>query len=1414
MARFFSIICTLPVLSLRVGKIWIVIFLICLSGINVQKVFAAPAIQNASIPSLSTRQGLSQDTINDILIDNTGFVWIATQGGLDRWDGHHLITIGGPDNLLINASIEKLFLDAKNRLWISTLQSGVFTLDLTTSQVEQQLKRPGLDIYDWVQSASDFASDEKGWTYVALDHEVVRMDSDLVQQEIIYTLPERLRNKEEIIRSIHLTRHYLYVATSDGLYAMKRGSEKNDAVKIDYLSDIAENVDNRNTKFLLVDTRQRFWVATVRGLFMTDLNQLESALVENRETEFLQVVPDQNVWEMHVKKDGSFWLATDNGLLSLDMSSPGNWTTVHMLEAQNGDTQLAKAKISVVTEDKLGTLWLGTDMGGVMLWTPQNQNITHIQNIVGREDSPLTDNIIWSMYQDDEGALWAGTDNGLTRLDLISLDSRKFLDYADGADFDAAISQVLPADEDHLYIGNYSGVRLFDKQSGKLMPVPTQNAGDAEIMAGWIYGMALDSQGRLYFLSHRFYRYDFTTRSLEELKFDHPKIKPSRAWAFLGTSQALNGDMLLSTQDGVWQFDPVTLTPELLYEYQPTERTSDAAVTSWTASDGLLWLGFPRFGLIGIELESKRVVKRFNSDNLLKTDITYGVQADAQGSLWFSSHQGVFRFMPDSRLISSFVYGREINVSEFNDNASVMLNDGRIAYGSTGGIVIFDPAALSAGNGSERVKQPMVISEVSLDSRSLGMPMTNLSQAHLDLNHDDFGIEIHFSSTLASFDAADNYVYELTRNGRMLSQSITSQGKAAFAFLGPGDYVFKVAPTTERYGYEVTPGKLTFSIPHPPFRSPLAYTIYVLLILTTFVAYMFWRQREIKKVARTERRLRVMGEAFNQTRDWVIVFDEQMRPMAVNPSFCRALGLAEDEAADHALAKLYRRNPAIREQLYEPLLAMEPGGFLKRETTFDTVDGGQHDVIIDTTAVADDKSPESIDYYLMVFSDVSEQKEAERKLVKMASYDSLTGLLNRNLLVDRLSHAIANATEDSSRVAVLFIDLDRFKGINDSLGHEMGDKLLKVVAARMVSLASQQDTVARLGGDEFVIVRERIACTNSLSSFVAHLIETVETPIAIDNELLCISCSIGISLYPDDSATPSDLIKQADVAMYCAKKDGVDGFAYFTAEMNERAKEQMTLENRVKLAYQEGRFYNHYQPIMDTESGSIEGIELLLRCDMPDAPMVPGEFIPVLEELRYIVDVTRMAIVRALDDLAQWQQNGFHGYVSVNISALQFKAELHLSTLRTMMYQRNLTERSMRFEITEGLLMEDSKFAQERIREFQDAGFLFSLDDFGTGYSSLSYLRKFPVDVLKIDKSFIEGIEKDAQAAALVKTTIELAKTFNMECVAEGVETESQAETLQLFGCYNHQGFYYSKPVEADQITAMIQQNWSANISR
>jgi diguanylate cyclase (GGDEF)-like protein len=443
-----------------------------------------------------------------------------------------------------------------------------------------------------------------------------------------------------------------------------------------------------------------------------------------------------------------------------------------------------------------------------------------------------------------------------------------------------------------------------------------------------------------------------------------------------------------------------------------------------------------------------------------------------------------------------------------------------------------------------------------------------------------------------------------------------------------------------------------------------------------------------------------------------------------------------------------------------------------------------------------------------VISDITEQKNAERKLLKIATYDSLTGLVNRTLLLDRLEHAIALARHHEHRVAVMFVDLDRFKGINDSLGHDYGDKLLRIVANRMRNLVADSGTVARLGGDEFVIVIEEVTNEDDLSSFVGQIIESVETPISLAEEVLRVSCSIGVAFYPEDASEPAELIKQADVAMYTAKKDALSGFTYFTRDMNERAKTRLQLENKVKRAYSDDSFFNHYQPIIDARSHKTVGVELLLRGKLDDEALYPDQFIPVLEELKYIIEVTRKAMRRAAEDLSRWYEAGFDGYVSINLSAMHFKTEFDLNSVFGLINEFDLPKEAFRFEITEGVLMDDTDNALRQIQRFVDEGFVLALDDFGTGYSSLSYLKRYPLSVLKIDKSFVNEMAPGNANEALVATTISLASSLNMNCVAEGVESKEQAEALLSKACYFHQGYFYAKPCDADAVTALLFKDW------
>ncbi|QJR82921.1 EAL domain-containing protein [Alteromonas pelagimontana] len=1382
----------------------------CFSSIS----FADPLVQDPNFTYLSTRQGLSQDTVNDILVDRTGFVWIATEGGLDRWDGYRYDHIAGPDQVFTNASITKLFMDSHGNLWISTYSSGIFRYNLNTNTIQNVLSAPFKYEPEWIQSAASFQEEDSGNVIIAIDQKVYRYNVRDNTATVIFELPDAMIKEGNYIRMALVVDETMLLATERALLAVNFRDPESQPEAVDYLGGSLPNRDKRDSKYLFIDEKRNFFVGTVEGLYVTPLDNLLASLKKPGSTaRFKEVVPYRNIWEITQGAGNNLWLGTDIGLMSLKQNEQGQWESAHVLEPNNGKDELAKKDIKAVTVDKTNNLWLGSSYGGALYWSANSLSIFTVQNNYRRQDDVLSNNTIWSIYQSDPQTLWLGTDNGLTKYRQDSNTSELFLmsSGVKAARTDTTIEKVFKGSGNTLILQTLDGLRLFDIKTSKTQVLPVNDIQQQSELEKWTGAAAMDSKGRLFFIGDKsFYRYDTSSQELIELNFDEPTVNVPFSYGFIAAPDFYNGSVFLSMLDGLWLVDEDTFKLTLVYRYPPEQRNNAVAVTSLVVDRerNILWLGFPRFGLLGLDATTFELKHHFHKDNLLSTNIVYSLQQDKQGFLWFSSHSGLHRFSPDTKQVSNFIYGQDLEVSEFNEDAVLELDDGRLAYGSTNGLIIFDPEKIAAEADRNRFTPTMAISSVELDSRKLNTPMINLSGKHFELQHDDFGVSIHFSSLFMSQYHDEVYRYNLSRGNDIISEAKTKDNNVIFAFLAPGTYRFEVSPAVQQFDYTVMPAAITFTIPYPPMRSPLAYSIYVGAILLTLLLYFYHRQRQLNRLHQAQHQVRLFGDAFKQTRDWVIIFDANMVPVAANPACKHVFGIEPDQHLDRQLNRLYQRFPKLQRQLSGRLSNLRAGEFWKNEDVIEGADGRRYDVLVDITAITEDKNSAKVDHYLVVISDISEQKNAERKLLKIANYDSLTGLVNRSLLLDRLEHAIANASHHNTKVAVLFVDLDRFKGINDSLGHDYGDKLLRIIGSRMANLASSNDTVARLGGDEFVLVMEEVENSDALSSFVGRLIEAVETPVALGNEVLRVSCSVGVSFYPDDASVPAELLKQADVAMYTAKKDTLNGFTYYTSEMNERAKKRLHLENQVKTAFQEDCFHNHYQPIVNVKTGRMEGVELLLRCKLNDETLFPNDFIPILEQLRYIIEVTRVALNKAVEDLTQWYQKGYRGYVSVNLSALHFKTEFDVDGILSQLTEASLPISALRFEITEGVLMDDTDNALYQIQRFIDAGFVLALDDFGTGYSSLSYLKKFPLQVLKIDKSFVDDLQPGHHSDALVLTTIRLAASLNMVSVAEGVETYAQAKYLAQKGCYCQQGYYYSKPIEADRILSLLDKKW------
>ncbi len=435
-------------------------------------------------------------------------------------------------------------------------------------------------------------------------------------------------------------------------------------------------------------------------------------------------------------------------------------------------------------------------------------------------------------------------------------------------------------------------------------------------------------------------------------------------------------------------------------------------------------------------------------------------------------------------------------------------------------------------------------------------------------------------------------------------------------------------------------------------------------------------------------------------------------------------------------------------------------------------------------------------------------EEAERQLEYLAHHDMLTGLPNRLLLRDRFGQATAQADRDRSGVAVLFLDLDNFKQVNDSLGHNYGDRLLVQVVERLRNCLRDTDTISRQGGDEFIVLLPHMTDLGVISGIAHNIIESFAEPFDIENYSLNITFSIGISMYPEDNRDFDALLKNADTALYQAKDSGRDTYRFFSEKMNVDAQEQLHLQGQLRNAVKNQEFRLHYQPQIDIRSGRIVGVEALVRWQHPELGLIPpGKFIPLAERSGLIIQMGEWVLNEACRQAQSWRESGHTLVMAVNLSALQFKRGNLIETVEKILRRTGLPAEFLELELTESILLHDIEVAIRTLRSLREMGVKFSIDDFGTGYSSLSYLKRLAVNKLKIDQSFVRDLTEETDSAAIVKAIIQLGHTLQLSVIAEGVETDAQLDFLRDYGCDEVQGYLFSRPVPAAEFATLLEKN-------
>ena len=588
----------------------------------------------------------------------------------------------------------------------------------------------------------------------------------------------------------------------------------------------------------------------------------------------------------------------------------------------------------------------------------------------------------------------------------------------------------------------------------------------------------------------------------------------------------------------------------------------------------------------------------------------------------------------------------------------------------------------------------------------------------------------------------------------------------------------------------------TFALSSFEHRSPSPFHLKILEIGSSIIGIVLERNR-------SQEALKLYQMVFEGTQEGVLITDANNRILLVNESFVRTFGYERDELTGLSPTVLAsgKHDADFYKSMWQSINLF---GSWYGEIWNRRKNGEIFPEWLSISAVSDGNG--NITHYIGIFTEITDRKDAEERIQYLSSHDVLTGLPTRMLFRDRLDTAITLSGTKGAKVGLLHLNLDNFKFLNDSLGHAAGDQILTQVAARLRQCVRKIDAVCRHGGDEFLIALADMADADAISALVVKVLEEIAQPLSVDGRSLSLTCSIGVAVYPDDSDDVENLLKCADKAMFHAKESGRNTYRFFTEQFNIDSMAYIRIAQGLRDALAQGQFQIHYQPQIDLTTSRVSGVEALIRWNHPTEGLIlPGNFIEVAEQTGLIVDMGEWVLGEACRQAMEWRRAGLPPVVmAVNLSGVQFRRGNVEQSVRFALEQSGLPPEFLELELTESVLLNDTDAMLERVNRLKDMGLGLSIDDFGTGYSSLAYLKRFKIDRLKIDRSFVTGIASNPNDAAIVKAIIQMARTLNLKTVAEGVDNSKVLEILRDCLCDAVQGYLLCRPEPAEQIAALL----------
>ncbi|WP_105174525.1 EAL domain-containing protein [Pseudoalteromonas sp. T1lg122] len=1477
--------------------------------------FSHPAI--SQVKRLSTSEGLSQSYVNTMLIDNSGYLWLSTEGGLNRYDGYQVVHIKGPNGELEDAIIDRIYQDPQGYIWIASLQAGLFRYDPTSDTYQQFIAKPTTEEQIFIESVfSMVAVDDKtlwlgrGWDFAKLDLETKKITS-------IFEIPERV--KSSVIRELFAYQGYIFMGTSNGAYVYELASGK--VRKLDHLQNEPTHIYQNYVKSFAIINEQTLLVGAVRGLYQVDISNLK-AMFDTPDIAFKNktLISELNIWKI-IPEANSITLGTDKGLFEYNLET--GELAKNMRLKESGYT-LADTSIIDIVKDRSGGMWLATKNDGAFYQSYDNYNFINVTANSLKGDG-LSHHSIWSITE-FQNRLWLATHNGLTAVDLENYESEVFLkDYqVDLITTEFSVYQVMPY-KDKLWLHTNRGILSFDPKTGQATPVKAANPDNQVLINDWVHGILLMPSGDLYYVhpDYGMFVYNIDSQKVTRLGGKFDEFEPFLAYGFLPALSSKPDAPLFYNAGILYQVDPKTYELSTIYKVPEQHENVAVNVMSYIIdNNNVLWLSLSNFGLIGLDASTYEHIYTIDLEKNKLGTLLYDMVLDEAGMIWMSSHKGLWRLNPDNLHFQQFTGSEGLFSTEFNSGAFTKLESGQIVYGTLKGFTYFYPM-------DNHYQQALIdhVNITNLDLMSRDLP-AELKQPidSVVLEHDDIGLEVAFSAMAFNYQERIIYEYQLGDGQKTYTRN---NNRVLFPKLSAGKYHLKVWAKDPLTGDLTPPAILNIEVKYPPWRAPHFIVLYVILVALFVAAWVFrrnrmqqillaahkeskesearlklalegshsgvwdwssqspiiyqprlknelgyetdsvnlddylakihphdkqtfrlewleflstqkgyfnctyrlrhadgnwrwykdfgkvveWQDSAPEKVAGTytnmtrelvfEENARLFGAAFEQTRDWVFILDKNLRIRATNKSFQDAFGFPAEPRSSRSLT--LGMPISTRIHYLRIMQTLKSGEHFSAEDVVEVASGEKRQVLIKISAVAG--SNRQLDSYVIIVTDISAQKLAESELHLLANYDALTGLPNKTLFNDRVIHAIEQADYHQTKVALLNVNIKRFKHFNDSLGREESDELIKRVAKRLKLVLRPQDSVARFDGDEFVILAEDFKQLDELLLLCAKVMDCVDTHIELSQQAVKVNLSVGVAVYPDDAKDTKALLKASNVALYHAKSHVESCYQFYKQEMNLQVQRTLHLESQLSKAYQEHEFCNYYQPIVSAQTGKVAGLEVLLRWPSNDE-YKPEDFANAAESSGLITKIMLQTLSRALIELRQWRITHPDLYVSINLSALDFESENLVEKIHQSISAIKVPASALVFEITESVMMHDSDKAQQSMEKLKALGCRIYMDDFGTGYASLTYLKRFPVDVLKIDKSFVNDIGVDKGDEAIINSTLTLAKSLGKECVAEGVENHTQLQFLRTLGCEYFQGYLFSKPVAGDEVKALLDTQW------